>query len=334
MGSAEAGLDRRRLCAIRVRSDAAELPGRLQKSGNPTDVLLGLELKGWYLLSKEREPSYRFTATPLAASEWDLLVVVPWYLSNVLSGTPTVLEPFVSPARWAAEYRNWYWEWKRGNPKKRPQEKRGVIHPEGVTSPPPYPSGKTEMADTPVEDGGGNFGRFSRAGVMDEYIRRLLEVPVTGIAGRDWIDFFTIFTESSTRTKITEELRAVAVAVAAAEEPDESVIRAVDLVRDLLAVVGAAESEDTDDPAADPDAARTAIQHLRANLDRLVRVGADVGLGEKELRKLAGVTPTALKKLLEGDGEAADSASAPASATSPDDVSQGVPDTATENRSG
>lgn len=278
---------------------------RLQKAGDPDDVLFGLELKGWYLLSKEREPSYRFTATPMAASEWDLLVVVPWYLSNVLAGTPRVLEPFVRPARWAAEHRNWYWEWERKNPTKRPQSTRGLKAPPPVGPPPPYPAGKTKMSDEPIEDKGGNFGRFSRSGVMDDYIARLLDVQVSGIAGKDWIGFFTIFTESSTRSEITDKLRSMAAAAAASAAPTQASLRAVALVRELLAVVGAADAGDEDDATTGTAAMRAAIEGRRDDLRRLARVAAAAGIDPKDLAKLAGLTRSQLDKALAAGEEAA-----------------------------
>ena len=70
--------------------------------------VLGMELKGWYLLSKEKAPSYRYTATRDACSEYDLLVVVPWHLAYVLSGTPVVRDPYVERARYATEMRNYF----------------------------------------------------------------------------------------------------------------------------------------------------------------------------------------------------------------------------------
>ena len=73
------------------------------------NIALGIELKGWYLLSKEREPSFRYTVTPRACAPQDLLVVVPWHLRNVLSGEPVVYDPYIEQARYAAEYRNWWW---------------------------------------------------------------------------------------------------------------------------------------------------------------------------------------------------------------------------------
>jgi hypothetical protein len=63
----------------------------LSRSGGTVSVVLGIELKGWYLLAKEGVPSFRYTVTPAACSEYDLLVVIPWHLKNVLSGVPIVL---------------------------------------------------------------------------------------------------------------------------------------------------------------------------------------------------------------------------------------------------
>ena len=38
----------------------------LVKIDNGTIPLMGIELKGWYLLAKEKQPTYRFTATEKA----------------------------------------------------------------------------------------------------------------------------------------------------------------------------------------------------------------------------------------------------------------------------
>ncbi len=70
------------------------------------DIILGIELKGWYVLAKEEEPSFRFQVTPAACAVQDLLMVVPWVLSNVISGSPQVFTPFALSARFAAKYRN------------------------------------------------------------------------------------------------------------------------------------------------------------------------------------------------------------------------------------
>lgn len=44
------------------------------------EVALGIELKGWFLLAKEGEPSPRYRVSPNACNPWDLICVIPWYL--------------------------------------------------------------------------------------------------------------------------------------------------------------------------------------------------------------------------------------------------------------
>jgi hypothetical protein len=58
-------------------------------------IIFGIELKSWYLLAKEGEPSFRFTATPSACAPADLLVIVPWTLSFAVAGAPIVFEPYI-----------------------------------------------------------------------------------------------------------------------------------------------------------------------------------------------------------------------------------------------
>ena len=82
---------------------------RCRNNSGGYETALGVELKGWYMLAKEREPSFRYRVTPAACSDWDLLVVVPWHLSNVLSGVPRVATPACWSAKHAAEYRNHWW---------------------------------------------------------------------------------------------------------------------------------------------------------------------------------------------------------------------------------
>ena len=74
-------------------------------------IIFGIELKSWYLLAKEGEPSFRFTATPSACAPADLLVIVPWTLSFAVAGAPIVLEPYTESARYVAEYRNTGGKW-------------------------------------------------------------------------------------------------------------------------------------------------------------------------------------------------------------------------------
>ena len=143
------------------------------------NVALGIELKGWYLLSREREPSFRYTVTPAACALQDLLVVVPWHLKNVLSGEPVVHEPYIEQARHVAAYRNWWWTNVRETSDAPSQ--RQVRPPDEEVN--PYPAPKARIADRPVKDGGNNFGRVARlAGLMDDYTASLRSRPIAGIA--------------------------------------------------------------------------------------------------------------------------------------------------------
>lgn len=170
--------------------------------GGSIAIALGIELKGWFLLAKEGVPSFRFTTTPSACADHDLLVVVPWYLDNVLSGSPVAAEPYVVSARWAAEYRNYYWTHTR---RAAPNTDRGISAPPSAH---PYPT-KTELiSDVPVYDGGGNFGRVARVeGLMTEWIRATNQVEVLGIRIEDWYQFLRLHSDQADRDSLTEILR-------------------------------------------------------------------------------------------------------------------------------
>jgi hypothetical protein len=203
--------------------------------GRPEDkeeVLFGIELKGWYLLSKEGEPSYRYQVTPAACTEWDLLVVVPWYLSNVLSGRPEVLPPAIESARYAAEMRNYWWRHIRES-----DLDRGIDSPSVVT-PPPYPAGRVKVADKPKADKGGNFGRVSRIGDLDEYRTRLLDYDLGGIRARHWIEFFKLYSQSNTSAKIDKSLAAQRRRLLRKAEPAD-MPRATALLDELLSLLAA-----------------------------------------------------------------------------------------------
>ncbi|HIE25969.1 TPA: hypothetical protein EYP66_01630, partial [Candidatus Poribacteria bacterium] len=82
----------------------------LRNVGDENDILFGIELKSWYILSKEGEPIFRYKIDPDTCADADLLVVIPWILSEVISGTPKLLTPYKELAKYAAEYRNYYWQ--------------------------------------------------------------------------------------------------------------------------------------------------------------------------------------------------------------------------------
>ncbi len=161
----------------------------LRKQADGQEVIMGIELKGWYLLAKEGEPSFRFTVSGNACGTFDLLVVVPWVLSNVLSGTPVVYSPFLELARYAAEYRNYYWQHMR-----KARSDRSVILAEGVS---PYPAKSDRILDEAAADSGKNFGRIAHYGTMKDYMTEMGGMRVRGIPASDWSSFFKSYTDGA-----------------------------------------------------------------------------------------------------------------------------------------
>ena len=165
------------------------------------EPLIGIELKGWYVLTKERTPTFRYRVTPNACSEFDLLVVIPWHLSNVLSGKPIICEPFAINAKYAALARNHYWI----NMRETTLDTE-IISPENVS---PYPKASVEISDKPKSDSGGNFGRIARvSGLMDDFVSSTLRNPIAGIPAIYWIDFFAAFVDNHTRDSIERDVKA------------------------------------------------------------------------------------------------------------------------------
>lgn len=165
-------------------------------------ILMGIELKGWFILAKEGEPSFRYKASPLVCSPQDLMVVYPWGLDEVISGAPKLMRPFVEEARYAAEHRNHYW-----------QVLRGVTGADAeiveASANVPYPTKGDKFNDEPKKDQGKNFGRVARGGLMTEFISVLLQQPVSGIPARHWQSFLRIFAEGVEADVVERKLKAM-----------------------------------------------------------------------------------------------------------------------------
>lgn len=160
----------------------------LRRTDDGQTILMGIELKGWYLLAREGVPTYRFTTTAAACHPWDLLVVMPWVLSNVLSGSPVIFSPFVETALYCAQQRNYYWQYERA------AESNSTIHvPDDVG---PYPLKSDQISDKPAHDRGGNFGRIARYGIMNEYIERMKATRIRGVRVSDWLKFLELHAAS------------------------------------------------------------------------------------------------------------------------------------------
>ena len=167
-------------------------------SDETASPIMGIELKGWYLLAKEAEPSMRFQQTRRACADADLIMVVPWVLNSVISGRPRIYAPFIESAGYAAEYRNMHWRTMRGG-----GGDATIVEP---TDAAPYPRKADATNDKPTSDGGGNFGRIARTGLMDEYLERMMVQPVCGIRAAYWLEFFKIFHQDATDEQIRKAL--------------------------------------------------------------------------------------------------------------------------------
>lgn len=174
-------------------------PDVLLKSMSDEDIVLGIEMKGWYLLAKEGEPSFRFKATPMACAPADLIVVVPWALSNVVSGSPVIFAPYVESARYAAEYRNHHWVHVRDA-----KDGSGIEPPASPVT--PYPKKQDLISDVAQSDKGGNFGRFSRTGIMDTYLAKAKSQYLGGIRADHWLAFFKLFQDQRGNEIISAEI--------------------------------------------------------------------------------------------------------------------------------
>lgn len=176
-------------------------PDVLLRNLQSGEIIFGVELKSWYVLSKEGEPSFRYQVTPSACAVADLIVIIPWILSDVISGAPKLLRPYVELARYAAEYRNYHWQRSRIE-----QGKNSKIRKPPDSNCHPYPSSKKEASDEAEDDKGGNFGRIARSGILDEYIASIKDHDYLGIKIMHWITFLKAVTETRTDAEIQRRL--------------------------------------------------------------------------------------------------------------------------------
>lgn len=213
---------------------AQTFPDVLLRRTAGDDILMGIELKGWYLLAKEAEPSLRFQVTESACAPPDLIVVVPWVLTNVISGSPVLFEPFLEVAKFAASYRNYHWKHVRQT-----RMEAEVDVPEGIR---PYPRKSDQILDRPRADGGGNFGRLARTGMMDAYMQKLGDVQLCGIGSRYWRDFLKTFQEGTTDQQARAALKRLRQRVeGAADVPRPTAQSALAILGELERIIDLAD---------------------------------------------------------------------------------------------
>ena len=202
---------------------AESFPDVRLECNNGEMPLIGIELKGWYLLAKEQEPSFRFKASANAMTVWDLIAVFPWSLSNVLSGTPVLESPFIEQAKYAADLRTYYWENRRPNAQR-------VEHPDTH----PYPEARSAYSDIVHDDGGGKFGRIARIrGLMDDWVNDTMRVNLAGIEVRWWVQFLKLFDERGDEESIRDGFERLARSVGKDSQWTEEIIHHVTRIMEM-----------------------------------------------------------------------------------------------------
>lgn len=185
-------------------------PDVVLKTENPNPrfnpIIMGIELKGWFVLSKEAEPSFRYRISPECCADADLLVVLPWFFNSVISGQPQLMAPIISEAKYAAHMRNYYWEWGRDNQKGNKQKNRSVIPAKHNGF---YPEKKNQSSDSVKGDKGSNFGRIARCGVINKEVEDRLAEPLLGIPANAWLKFIRVFADGASQTVIESGVKGI-----------------------------------------------------------------------------------------------------------------------------
>ncbi|MDR2380670.1 MAG: hypothetical protein LBE08_05770 [Bifidobacteriaceae bacterium] len=192
-------------------------------------IALGIELKGWWLFAKEGVPSLRYQVSPAACASHDLVCVVPWHLSNAVSGVASVIEPWIESARYAAEWRDYWWQHLRET-----DDDRRIDYPAAAA---PYPTKAYLVSAVPAYDRGGNFGRLPRARpLMDSFIQRSRSYLVLGIPVSEWVWFLSRPTDTSAPLDIARSLQAKLVQRTRSTAPSvaEQILANLLELRDLL----------------------------------------------------------------------------------------------------
>ena len=187
-----------------IRSAQAFPDVRLTHRSNPEDIKLGIELKSWFLLSKEGEPSMRFVPHPDACAPLDMVCVVPWYLSNAVCGNPKIAQPWVQQAKYAAEWSIFFWRYLRESKSALSLPERGF---KKIPPCKPYPRKSDQISLHPLDDSGKNYGRLPRYHpIMDKFCESALDTEILGIKAENWRYFLQIQTDGVTIDAVKKKL--------------------------------------------------------------------------------------------------------------------------------
>lgn len=200
-----------------------------QAANSTMPIAMGIELKGWWMLSKEGVPSLRYMVSADACAPYDLVCVVPWYLDSAVSGKPQVAEPWVESAKFAAEWRDYWWTNLR-----QAKSDAALIHP---THARPYPTKADQVSVHPISDGGGNFGRLPRSRpLLDAFIEKTMGVDILGITTRAWVNFLSLHKDGAPNDEsVIVELQKLLAKRDKAISPDlaEEILRRLDQLSEL-----------------------------------------------------------------------------------------------------
>ena len=187
-----------------IRSNESFPDVRLVKITDAKNIVLGIELKSWFILSKEGEPSFRYRTASEACDKGDLLCIVPWYLSDAVCGNPVLSSPWIFSAKAAAEASKRHWVYLRQTDTPLSLKQRGLEVPPGIK---PYMENARDKTNyKPRLDGGNNFGRLARTGIMDEFVNETLMTDILGIPANNWRLFLKAHTDAGTLSDIQKKI--------------------------------------------------------------------------------------------------------------------------------
>lgn len=190
-----------------IRSNESFPDVRLVKKNGNHDIVLGIELKSWFILSKEGEPSFRYRTASEACDRGDLLCIIPWYLSDAVCGHPVLATPWTFSAKAAAEATKRYWIYVRQTDKPMTFTQRNLEVPDGIK---PYMVNARDKTNyKPVNDGGNNFGRLARTGIMSDFVDETLLTDILGIPANNWRLFLKAHTDSSSLIDIQKKIDSI-----------------------------------------------------------------------------------------------------------------------------
>ena len=126
------------------------------------NVRVAIEVKSWYIFSKESEPSLRFKQAGCFVNDTCIVVIFPWFLTNVVGGRVAVLPPIVLSAIDIVKDRDAHW-------KKNEIRDHDYFEEKNGKAPKPFQSIENKRF-TVVSSANTNFGRIFR---LQEYKKLL-----------------------------------------------------------------------------------------------------------------------------------------------------------------